>query len=103
MSESSSSDGNRNTGAVLHFGDHELVIRQRYEVVSIINDILIGIWFTIGSFFFFSDALTYAGTWFFVIGSVELLIRPIIRLGRRIHLRRFHPDAPGTAEASRDF
>ena len=60
-----------NEPLTLHFGRDELVIRQRYEVVSIINDILIGVWFVIGSIFFFYDSLTYAGTWLFVIGSIE--------------------------------
>jgi hypothetical protein len=91
------------TSWVVHFGRGELIVRQRYEVVSIINDILIGVWFVIGSFFFFSDALTYAGTWFFVAGSIELLIRPTIRLARRLHLQRYHPVAPGTADAAHDF
>jgi hypothetical protein len=77
---------------VFTIGREELVIRRRYEVVSIVNDILIALWFLIGSILFFSDDTTYAGTWFFVVGSVELLIRPAIRLARRVHLQR----VPGT-------
>lgn len=88
---------------VLHFGHDELVIRQRYEVVSIVNDLLIGVWFVIGSAFFFYDTLADIGTWLFVAGSVEMLIRPTIRFTRRVHLRRFHPRAPGTADAAHDF
>lgn len=88
---------------VVHVGHDELIIRQRYEVISIVNDILIGAWFIIGSFFFFSDALTYAGTWLFVLGSVEMLIRPTIRLVRRLHLHRLHPNVPGSADAGHDF
>lgn len=88
---------------VVHFGHDELIVRQRYEVLSIINDILIGVWFVIGSFFFFSETLTYAGTWLFVVGSIELLIRPTIRLARRVHLQRYHPHVPGTADAAHDF
>jgi hypothetical protein len=103
MSASHQTGGGSPAPLALHFGRDELVIRQRYEVLSIVNDILIGVWFIIGSFFFFSDALAYAGTWFFVAGSIELLIRPSIRLARRVHLKRYHPDAPGTADASRDF
>jgi hypothetical protein len=103
----SSGDGGSGSGSggalVMHVGHDELVIRQRYEVLSIINDILIGVWFIIGSFFFFSDALTFAGTWFFVAGSIELLIRPIIRLTRRVHLQRYRPESSGAADASRDF
>ncbi|MHA6800332.1 YrhK family protein [Bounagaea algeriensis] len=104
MSTSSASGKGGGTGtAVLHIGHGELVIRQRYEVVSIINDLLIGTWFLIGSFFFFSEALMTAGTWLFVLGSIEMLIRPTIRFVRRVHLARFHPRTPGTADAAHDF
>ncbi len=89
---------------IIHMGPEELVIRRRYEVLSIANDILIGIWFVIGSFFFFSETLTFAGTCLFVIGSIEMLIRPVIRLARSVHLRRYQrPVADGTAETSYDF
>lgn len=77
---------------VFAIGREELIIRRRYEVASIVNDILIALWFLIGSILFFSEDTTYAGTWFFVVGSVELLIRPGIRLARRVHLQR----VPGT-------
>src|SRR5699024_8363167 len=72
----------------LRIGREELVIRQRYQFISIANDVLIGLWFLIGSFMFFSESLTYSGTWLFVIGSVEMLIRPVIRLIRHLHLQR---------------
>jgi hypothetical protein len=85
----------------LHVGDHELVIRKRYEVASILNDILIGLWFVVGSALFFSEQTTTAATWLFLIGSVQMLIRPSIRLIRRVHLAKFHPSLP--AESSRDF
>jgi YrhK-like protein len=88
---------------IFTMGHEEVVIRRRYEVLSIINDILVAIWFLVGSILFFSEATTYAGTWLFVLGSVELLIRPMIRLARRVHLQRL-PDARGGAtEAGPDF
>lgn len=86
-----------------HIGHEELIIRRRYEVISICNDILIGLWFLVGSFLFFSESTTYAATWLFVIGSVEMLIRPVIRLVRRVHLQRMHAGSPGPTEASHDF
>ena len=98
----STDDGGAGT-VVLHIGHDELVIHRRYEVVSIINDLLIGTWFVVGGLFFFSDALTYAGTWLFVLGSIEMLIRPLIRLTRRVHLRRYHPQAPHAVHAVHDF
>lgn len=92
-----------NQPLTLHFGHDELVIRQRYEVLSIVNDILIGIWFVIGSVFFFYESLSYAGTWLFVIGSVEMLIRPAIRLARRLHIQRLNGNAHAPSAAEHDF
>lgn len=86
---------------VLHIGREELTIRQRYEVVSILNDILIGGWFLVGSVLFFYPAENNLAIWLFVIGSVEMLIRPLIRLARRIHLQRRYPQIP--TETARDF
>ncbi|MCY1695075.1 YrhK family protein [Curtobacterium sp. SL109] len=85
----------------LHIGDRELVIRKRYEVISILNDILIGLWFVVGSGLFFSQQTSIAATWQFLIGSIQMLIRPTIRLVRRVHLGRLHPIRP--AETARDF
>ncbi|GAA1905478.1 hypothetical protein GCM10009737_02890 [Nocardioides lentus] len=82
----------------LHLGREELVLRRRYESLSILNDLLIAIWFLAGSVLFFSAETTYAGTWLFVIGSAELAVRPVIRLSRRVHLRRV-----GGHESAADF
>jgi len=87
---------------VLRIGHDELVIRKRYEVASILNDLMIAIWFIVGSFLFFSETTTYSGTWLFVVGSVQLAIRPLIRLRRHLHLRRYHEGA-GAVEATQDF
>lgn len=100
--QSDTSDQSDNS-VVIRVGREELVIRQRYEVLSIVNDILIGIWFLIGSFFFFSATLAYAGTWLFVIGSAEMLVRPIIRFARRVHINRLHPETPGIGDGGHDF
>lgn len=73
----------------LTVGHEELVIRRRYEVLSILNDLCIGVWFLVGSVMFLYASLVTAGTWLFIIGSAQLLVRPLIRLAHHIHLRRF--------------
>ncbi|WP_032367562.1 YrhK family protein [Rhodococcoides fascians] len=83
-------------------GHEELVIRQRWEVVSIINDILVAVWFIVGSILFFRESMTVIGTWFFLLGSIELLIRPVIRLARRVHLTRIGR-ARTASESDDDF
>lgn len=82
----------------IHIGHDELVLRQRYEVLSIANDVLIGVWFLIGSFLFFQESTATAGTWLFVVGSAQLLIRPMIRLSRRVHLVRSGTASAGNSE-----
>ena len=70
------------------FGHDEIVLHRRYEILSMINDMMIGLWFLVGSFCFFYDGtLLKIGTWLFVIGSAQLLIRPGIQLARSIHLK----------------
>lgn len=84
----------------IRIGHEELVLRGRYEIISILNDILVGLWFVVGSILFFYQATGTIAIWFFVFGSVEMLIRPVIRLVRRAHLRKYHALAPA---ASMDF
>lgn len=95
----------RSKPLVLRVGHDELVIRRRYETASIVNDILIALWFIAGSIMFFSESWTTTGTWCFLIGSVELLIRPFIRLGRQLHVQRVRPPGQGAVagESSQDF
>lgn len=70
-------------------GHEELVVHRRYEVLSIINDLMLGVWFTLGSVcFFYEGGVKTLGVWLFVAGSVQLLIRPLIRLHRYVRFRR---------------
>ncbi|XWX57475.1 YrhK family protein [Clavibacter nebraskensis] len=82
-------------------GDDELVIRHKYEVASIVNDIMVAAWFVVGSILSFSESTTTAGTWLFLVGSIQLMIRPLIRLGRRVHLTRIGGGAP--SDTGRDY
>ena len=82
-------------------GHDEIVIRRKYEVASILNDIMVAAWFVVGSILFFSESTTTAGTWLFLLGSIQLMVRPLIRLARRVHLQRSGGGAP--PETSGDF
>lgn len=73
---------------VITIGHEQLRISRRYEALSIFNDFLIAIWFLVGSVFFLSPELTELGTWLFILGSFQFMIRPAIRLARHIHLDR---------------
>ncbi len=72
----------------LTLGREQLVIRRRYEVVSILNDFFIAIWFLLGSVFFLYPSFEKIAAWLFVIGSVQFLIRPTIRLLAHLHIQR---------------
>lgn len=70
-------------------GREELVIHRRYEVLSMANDAMLGVWFTIGSFcFFYEGTIKTFGVWLFVLGSIQLLIRPLIRMHRYVRFKR---------------
>ncbi|MGM1017860.1 MAG: YrhK family protein [Actinomycetota bacterium] len=86
---SGAQNNDRSNDLDLPIGRDEIVIRNRYEVLGIINDVVIGVLFLVGSILFFSPSTTTVGTWFFVVGSAQLLVRPCIRLTRRVHLKRF--------------
>ncbi len=72
----------------LKLGHEELIIRRRYEVLSIANDFLIAIWFLVGSVLFLFPEYEKAAIWLFIIGSFQFLIRPTIRLASHIHVKR---------------
>ncbi|HET7328963.1 MAG TPA: YrhK family protein [Nocardioidaceae bacterium] len=85
----------------LRLGDDELVIRQRYAAAGILNDVMLVVWFVVGGVFFFFPSLVTVGLWCFVAGSVQLLIRPLIRLIRRSHLRRLRRGGTGPTKHNR--
>lgn len=78
---------NADPDLIISLEKHRLIIQHRYEVLHILNDIAIAIWFLIGSIFFLFSDLVTSGTWLFVIGSAQMLIRPVIRIAHKIHLR----------------
>ncbi|MEC9492174.1 YrhK family protein [Flexistipes sp.] len=69
-------------------GKDRLVIQKRYKFASILNDFLIAVWFLMGSVMFLYPDWVKAGTWLFILGSAQLLIRPCIRLAHHIHLKK---------------
>jgi hypothetical protein len=71
-------------------GNHHIVIWRRYEALGALNDLLIAIWFFIGSFFFLNDSLMQSGTWLFIVGSAQLIIKPLIKLISLIHVAQIY-------------
>ncbi len=81
----------RKTIFELDIGQEHITIQRRYEALGACNDALIAVWFLIGSFFFLSDSLEQSGTWLFIVGSAQLLIKPVLKLISLVHVSRvFH-------------
>lgn len=72
----------------LKIGNEELIIRRRYEVISIINDFFVAIWFFIGSVLFLFPEHERTAIWLFILGSFQFLLRPTIRLLSHFHIKR---------------
>ncbi len=75
---------------VLNLAQKHITIQRRYEMLGVINDFLIAVWFLIGSFFFLTASLVESGTWLFVVGSAQLLIKPTLKLISIVHVSRVY-------------
>ncbi len=72
-------------------------------MLSIANDILVGLWFIVGSILFFWASTSTLAIWLFLIGSIEMIIRPIIRLARNVHIGRIRGHSVAAMDGSFDF
>ncbi len=88
---------NRTLEEEIQIGKYEVFFKKSYKILYTVNDILIGIWFLIGSLCFFKDSLQTIGVWLFTIGSAELLIRPTIKLIHDLHLKNHIKQQKGKA------
>ncbi len=70
----------------LDLGREHIVVQRRYEAAGALNDLLIAVWFLIGSFFFLSNSFVERGTWLFIVGSAQLLIKPVLKLVSLMHV-----------------
>ena len=71
-------------------GHRHVVIQRRYEALGAVNDLLIAIWFLIGSIFFLNKSLVEGGTWLFIVGCIQLLIKPVLKLSSLVHVSRVY-------------
>ena len=85
----------------IDLGHRAFIVRRRYEALSALNDFLIALWFLIGSFFFLSASLELRGTWLFILGSAQLMIKPLLKLISILHLGRIDISSPGKKRKKR--
>jgi len=69
--------------------NRKVVIHERYEKLHIVSELLLGIWFLVGSIMFFFAHWTYWGTWLFVLGSAQMIVGPLIRIVHKMHINKF--------------
>ena len=67
---------------------HERTVFEAYEWFHILNDLLFGLEFLIGSVMFLSPKTQTVGVWLFIVGSAQMLVGPAIRTANKIHVRR---------------
>ncbi len=68
--------------------DRHARVYGRYQKIYTAVEFAAAVAFVIGSAFFFSDALTPAADWLFLVGSVLFAARPTVRVLRENHLAR---------------
>lgn len=69
-------------------GRFGIFFNKRYQLLAIINDLTLGVWFTIGSVLFLFTQTQTAGTILFILGSAQLLGRPILKLLHAFFIRK---------------
>ena len=68
----------------------EAKLRKLYDWLGIGNDLAIGLEFLFGSICFLPGRNEDLGVWLFIVGSSQLLIRPLIVIVRKTHLGRLY-------------
>ena len=69
-------------------GNHEIIIEQRYQMLSTLNNLLLGILFLIGSILFLSKDQQTLAISLFIAGSLLMVVRAVIDIVKNTHLKR---------------
>ncbi|WP_110926560.1 YrhK family protein [Bacillus massiliglaciei] len=71
-----------------HIGKYEICMKRSYDMFYTLNNVLAGIWFLLGSLFFFVDSMQVERVCLYILGSVQLLIFPMINLCKGIWVKK---------------
>ncbi|SHM99175.1 YrhK family protein [Gracilibacillus kekensis] len=69
---------------------HSRFYKHIYNVIYTVNDIIIAIWFIIGSILFYFESIKTYGVTLFVLASFQLLIKPTIRLIHEVRAKKHY-------------
>ncbi|VDG99003.1 Uncharacterised protein [Lysinibacillus sphaericus] len=70
------------------FGKYTVFFNKNYQYIFIVNELLLGIEFIVGSVFFLYEPLKTAGIVLFILGSAQLFIRPVLKILHAISLKK---------------
>ncbi|WP_436372089.1 YrhK family protein [Cytobacillus sp. BC1816] len=72
----------------IEIGDYEMIIEKRYRIVSLINDLLLGVLYFIGSILFLTDVSQAVSISFFLAGSIMMIIRAGLNILKDLHVNK---------------
>ncbi|MEK4668160.1 YrhK family protein [Niallia sp. FSL R7-0271] len=73
---------------VISIGSLAIILKDKYQAIYTINDILIGLLFLLGTIFNMLLSWKITGAVLYIAGSVLLLIRPVIRTCHLLQVKR---------------
>lgn len=81
--------------------------RNRYETAHVASEIVTAILYLVGSFFLFYPDLKVIGSIMFILGSIQMLVRALIRMSYLIKLRKWdyrdrQPSMEGQAQTEEE-
>lgn len=71
-----------------HMGMYEVSFNKKYRIAALMIDLTLGLEYLIGSILFLSESTQTAGVIMFIIGSVQLLSRPLLKILHSFHFKR---------------
>jgi len=69
------------------FGRFRLFFKKRFKLITTVNDLLIGLFFVTGSILNFFSSTEIVGTILYLLGSLLLASRPVLRIMHDTQLR----------------
>lgn len=72
----------------VQMGTYEVSFSKKYRFIALMNDFTLGLEFLIGSVLFLFESTQTAGTILFILGSAQLLARPVIKIMHAFYFSR---------------
>lgn len=72
----------------VQIGTYEVSFSKKYRFIALMNDFTLGLEFLIGSVLFLFESTQTAGTILFILGSAQLLARPVIKIMHAFYFSR---------------